>query len=188
MPREAYGLAPLTRDAAFTMALLLVLSAIAVMADLFTYGVVFFALALVLLAPRLLWALRMRRTALPDLVYRFTVSAEGLGVRWTRPDGTREEKHYEWFMFAQHVVESHRSVLSLRAPSVPGRTRQEVVVLPRALFGERWEDACAIVAAHVKGPPVVTAPVQTPVQRWRPLLLWILMILIFVAVYVMLQR
>lgn len=183
MPREAYGFAPLTRNTALPVVALLVSSALSMVAGLPHYAIGFFAVALLILSPRALWALRMRGVP-RGIVHRFSVSAEGLGVRWVRPDGTTDEKHYEWFMFAQHVVEPHRSVLWLRTPSVPGRTRQEVVVLPRTLFGDRWGEACAIVAAHVKAPPVVTVPVQSPWQRWRPLLLWVVLVVALAVVYV----
>lgn len=183
IPKEAYGFAPMTRDSALPVVGLLVMSGIAIVVDLPTYAFGFFVGALLLVAPRALWAIRMARARIGKVVHRFEVSDDGLGLTWTMQDGRREEKHYEWFMFEQHLVEAHRLLLYLRAPSVPGRTRTEVVLLPRALFGDEWDAVCAIVAAHVKKLSVAPAPKPPPMQRWRALLLWGVLIVALMAIY-----
>jgi hypothetical protein len=185
MPASTYAMAPVTGSTLGVSVALLAFAALSVVVELPWYGLFFFVMVLLIHAPRALFALRYARARgrAVEPPQRFEVSDDGITHAWTKPDGTKAEKHYEWFLFEQHVVEPHRVVLWLRTPTVPGRTIAEVLLLPQPLFGTDYGDVCALVAEHVKK-PAAPAPAQpTPGQSWKTIALWLALVGLFALVY-----
>jgi hypothetical protein len=128
--------------------------------------------------PLMLWRYGRARQRGHDFWNRIALSDDGIVNTW-RVAGEEKTRHYDWFLFSSHVVEPHRIVIWLRVARAPGG-RPEVVVLPRALFGDRFDEACAIVAQHVAraAPTPPTRPAS-----WKAIALWVVLLVGLLLVY-----